>query len=271
MIFISGGEFVMGREHGRPDERPARQVRISAFCLDETLVTYAAFRRFADDKHYVSTAETRGYGMVAFEGLPNWKWIKTPGATWRQPFGSERAKRIPMHDDYPVVSVSWADASSYCQAMGKRLPTEAEWEYAARAGSSSRYPWGDSPRLPNGRYGLNFWQGKSHTKNDREDGYTYLSPVKAFPPNRWGMYDPAGNVWQWTNDWYGPDTFRKIASGGNLDPQGPPTGEKKVARGGSWWCSEATCHGFGLYYRGKAHPRAVFNNNGFRCARSLGQ
>jgi formylglycine-generating enzyme len=272
MFLAPTGQFYMGRDHSmRPDESPRHLVKISAFCMDRTLVTNADFKQFVEKTGYVTTAENRGFGMEATEGMEDWKWARVHGANWRRPFGPEHEKDIPIQPDYPVVSVSWDDASKYCQTQGKRLPTEAEWEYAARAGrSDTRFPWGDKPERADGKLGLNFWQGETHQKNEMKDGYLYMSPVKAFPPNAWGMYDPVGNVWQWTADWYSPHYFKDIASPpGIKDPQGPPQGNLKVARGGSWWCSEKTCSAYGLFFRGKTKISAVFNNNGFRCAEDL--
>ena len=162
--------------------------------------------------------------------------------------------------------VSWFDAVAFCEHHGRRLPTEAEWEYAMRAGSTgTRYPWGDTPRRPGGDFGLNFWQGEDHHRNERLDGYLYLSPVRAFPPNAWGLYDPVGNAWQWVSDWYARDTYERDAAG-VTDPAGPASGWARVARGGSWWCSRSACSAYGLYARGKSRPLAVYSNNSFRCA-----
>lgn len=262
MVAVPGGSFVMGRDDSpRLDERPAHTVRISPFSFDETLVTVADFRRFVDETGYVTTAEKLGFGMVSVEGMDDWKWAETPGATWRQPWGPERAD-IVQGDDHPVVMVSWEDADAYCKARGARLPTEAEWEYAMRAGATGRYPWGDGPDR-DGRPGLNRWEGRDHHDNVATDGWVYTSPVRAFPPNAWGLYDPVGNVWQFTADWYAADTFQR---GDVTDPKGPDEGWAKVARGGSWWCSATTCAGYGLWDRGKTQPKAVYPNNGFRCA-----
>jgi formylglycine-generating enzyme required for sulfatase activity len=163
--------------------------------------------------------------------------------------------------------VSFSDAEAYCRWRNARLPTEAEWEYAMRAGSErTRYPWGDEP-VRDGKLALNFWQGESHRANTRADGFVYVSPVRAFPPNAWGIHDPVGNVWQWTADWYAPDTYLR-AGREVTDPTGPGTGKARVLRGGSWWCGACTCEGYGLFYRGKSDPEAPFDNNGFRCARS---
>jgi formylglycine-generating enzyme required for sulfatase activity len=269
MISLPAGSFTRGREHGRPDERPVHEVAVSAFEIDVTLVTRAAFARFVESSGYVTSAERAGFGIGAREGMDDWEWERLPGASWRRPFkegtpGSDAYLR----GDAPVVMVSFDDATAYCASVGKRLPTEAEWEYAMRAGSSgTRYPWGDDANR-DGKIGLNYWQGESHHHNDLDDAYLYVSPVRAFPPNAWGIYDPVGNVWQWTADYYAPDTYVVVAHASPArDPHGPAAGRLRVLRGGSWWCGYCTCEGNGLFYRGKALPNATFNNNGFRCAR----
>jgi formylglycine-generating enzyme required for sulfatase activity len=164
------------------------------------------------------------------------------------------------------VRVSYPDAVAFGAHRGARLPTEAVWEYAMRAGrTGARFPWGDEPER-DGKLAVNFWQGTSHHENLRTDGFVYVSPVRAFPPNAWGVHDPAGNVWQWTADWYAPDAYAR-AGRDALDPKGPREGTERVLRGGSWWCGVCTCAAYGLFYRGKANPEAAFDNNGFRCAR----
>ncbi|MBX7096532.1 MAG: formylglycine-generating enzyme family protein [Myxococcaceae bacterium] len=268
MVLIPGGSFTRGRAASRhPDETPVHRVTVSPFFLDETLVTVARFRRFVDETHHRTSAEVLGHGMTAVEGMADWEWEQCAGASWRAPWGEARAKDIPLHEDWPVVMVSWNDADAFCRHQGQRLPTEAEWEYAMRAGATTRYPWGESPQRPDGGYGLNFWQGDSHAHNTRADGYLYLSPVKAFAPNAFGVFDPVGNVWQWVQDWYASDTYARSAPSA-VDPHGPSTGDVKVSRGGSWWCSKGTCSGFGLVARGKSLPDAPYANNGFRCALS---
>jgi formylglycine-generating enzyme required for sulfatase activity len=271
MVVIPAGEFDMGRDASpRPDEKPKHRVHIDSFRIDETLVTVEAFRRFADETHYLTSAERMGFGYVALEGMRDWQWKLTGQATWKEPFGPDHAQDLPLQPDYPVSMVSWLDADAYCRHLGKRLPTEAEWEYAMRAGrSGTRFPWGNSPERPDGLVGLNFWQGKTHEIDDTRDGYVYFSPVKAFPPNAWGVYDPAGNVWQWVADYYAPDTYRRADSPIAMNPKGPATGRKRVARGGSWWCSSGCCSAYGLWYRGKNRPDAPYNNIGFRCAADL--
>lgn len=245
-------------------------MRLHAFEIDATLVTRARFAQFVDATGYVTTAERLGFGMAAKEGMDDWEWERVPHASWRAPFAPGVPERKAfLRDDAPVVMVSFDDAVAYCQHQGKRLPTEAEWEYAMRAGSEgTRYPWGDNP-FRAGRLGLNFWQGVSHHHNSRDDGFLYVSPVRAFPPNAWGLYDPVGNVWQWTADRYAKNAYAVAArEHPAVDPRGPANGIERVLRGGSWWCGACTCEGNGLFYRGKANPLAVYNNNGFRCARS---
>lgn len=285
MIDVAAGTFARGKTNSiRRDETPRHIVHVSAFRIDTTLVTRAAFARFVNDTGYVTTAERAGLGTGAREGMEDWAWERVPHGSWRRPFripspgtepdgGPDRATSEAdnaafLRDDAPVVMVSHDDAVAYCKHYGKRLPTEAEWEYAMRAGAEkTRYPWGDDAADERGKMRLNFWQGESHVHNDRIDGFVYVSPVKAFSPNRWGIYDPVGNVWQWTADCYAEDTYAR-AGASVTDPLGPEGGTQRVLRGGSWWCGACTCEGNGLSYRGKADPRAAFNNNGFRCAAS---
>ena len=232
------------------------------------------------DTEYVTSAEHLGYGIASSEGMADWEWQRVPDASWRRPYRDDTADNAAfLRDDAPVVMVSGVDATAYCRYRGARLPTEAEWEYAMRAGGhpGDRYPWGDAPERAGGRgprsLGLNFFQGTSHEHNLREDGFVYVSPVRAFPPNAWGIYDPVGNVWQWVADGYDAQMYRRVADtltedgAAADDPVGPPGARMQVLRGGSWWCGACTCEGNGLFYRGKADRAAPFNNNGFRCAR----
>jgi sulfatase modifying factor 1 len=270
MVHLPAGRFLRGRSGSdRPDEGPPHEVEVSAFSIDATLVTRAAFARFVDETGYRTSADRIGYGIGAHEGMEDWEWERIPHASWRRPFADETPDNLAfLRDDAPVVMVSFVDAEAFCAHAGKRLPTEAEWEYAMRAGANgTRFPWGDGPDRAPGVPGLNYWQGVSHRINTRDDGHVYVSPVRAFPPNAWGIYDPVGNVWQWTADWYAPDTYARAQALGKIrDPSGPEHGDARVLRGGSWWCGVCTCEGYGLFYRGKGAPEAPFNNNGFRCA-----
>jgi formylglycine-generating enzyme len=273
-VLVPDINFVQGHEGSdRADETPARAVHLSAFYIDKTLVTRQQFTGFVEATGYRTQAERAGFGVVAYEGMGDWEWERAPGATFRAPFRRDATDQAEfLAPDAPVVMVSWHDAQAYCKHVGKRLPTEAEWEGAMRAGqSASRYPWGEEPKR-DGKYLLNFWQGESHERNSRDDGYVYVSGVRAFPPNAWGIYDPVGNVWQWTADAYAADAYAQTGKGIARDPViAPKAGDespKYVLRGGSWWCGACTCEGNGLHYRGKASADAAFNNNGFRCARS---
>ncbi|MCP3138154.1 formylglycine-generating enzyme family protein [Pyxidicoccus xibeiensis] len=270
MRVVPAGRFWMGRKRSpRADETPRHAVCVDAFFLDETLVTVEAFARFTERTGYKTTAEQLGYGMVAEAGLAEWEWRRTPGATWRAPFGASPPKDYAPRPDHPVTMVSHVDALAYCRAHGLRLPTEAEWEYAMRAGTTdTRFPWGDSPKRPDASYGLNFWQGADHRQPSGEDGHVYLSPVRAFPANAWGFFDPVGNVWQLVADVYDSGAYARRAAGVR-NPVTTGAGEERVTRGGSWWCSAKSCHGYGLFYRGKARPEAPFNNVGFRCAKDV--
>jgi formylglycine-generating enzyme required for sulfatase activity len=276
-VKLPGGEFVMGRDDGpRNDEHPAHVAHVDSFEIDRTLVTRTSFAAFVKTTGYQTTADRVGFGMASREGMDDWAWERVPHGSFRAPFieGTLGAEAF-LDKDAPAVMVTHEDAVAYCTHLGMRLPTEVEWEYAMRAGSlGTRYPWGPSP-MHDGRLGLNFWQGESHHKNELEDGFLYVSPVRAFPPNAWGLFDPVGNVWQWTSTLYDPLAYTKVKAG--LRPEDmrandtlfPGRGgrEQRVLRGGSWWCGACTCEGNGLFYRGHAEPDAVFNNNGFRCAR----
>jgi sulfatase modifying factor 1 len=252
---LPAGTFVRGAAgRRRRDERDPHAVAVGAFCIDRTLVTRAEFARFVAATGHVTDAERRGYGIESVEGMLDWEWRRAPHASWRRPFTTEDADtRAFLRDDAPVVMVSWNDATAFCAWRRGRLPTEDEWEYAMRAGSQgTRFPWGDRLTDEHGRARINRWEGASHARNDRGDGYVYVSPVRAFAPNAWGLYDPAGNVWQWTATAYVPGDAG--------------AGSERVLRGGSWWCAACTCEGYGLWYRGHTEARAAFSNNGFRCA-----
>jgi formylglycine-generating enzyme len=269
VICLPAGTFIQGRNlNGRRDERPRHNVHVNAFCLEPTLVTRKDFARFVEETHHFTDAERRGFGIESVEGMIDWEWRRVPHANWRRPFRDEDADtRNFLRDDVPVVMVSWFDAVAYCSHQHGRLPTEAEWEYAMRAGAEeTRFPWGNERTDDAGVHRLNAWEGASHAHNDRHDGYVYVSPVRAFPPNAWGFYDPVGNVWQWAADIYRPDAYSRARENVLENDEDAGTVTPRVLRGGSWWCAACTCEGYGLWYRGHGNPRAALSNNGFRCA-----
>lgn len=305
MVWIPGGEFTMGTNNSEvsPAERPAHPVRVSGFWMDETDVTNAQFRKFVEATGYVTTAEKvpsveeiRKYAMpgapipkqedlkagavvftppdhaVNLRDVSNW-WKYVPGANWRHPEGP--GSSIEGKDDHPVVHVSWFDAEAYAKWAGKRLPTEAEWEFAARGGLAGKnYIWGDEP-LSDEHPQCNVFQGEFPFKNLLKDQYARTSPVKAFPPNGYGLYDMAGNVWQWCSDWYLPDAYARVAGKGVLtDPKGPDHSfdprqrpPERVHRGGSFLC----CVGYCFNYRPSARlgctPDTGMSHIGFRCVK----
>ncbi len=253
-----GHEFVRvaaGRYHvGAADStrNPSRDVDAAAFEIATTETTNAQFAQFVEATGYVSDAERSGFGMVFEEGMIDWQWRQTPGACWRRPFGDERFA-ADSHTDYPVTQISAADAAAYCAWAGLRLPTVEEWEIAARAGAATRYPWGDDV-MPGGRPTANFWQGKSHLKDETRDGFLYLAPVKSFPPNAWGLYDVIGNVFEY-------------CAGGVEARSDEEASHYGTARGGSWWCSENACDFYNLVKIGQMDRHGSLANQGFRVAR----
>jgi formylglycine-generating enzyme len=306
MRMIAGGEFTMGSDD--PDvprvEHPAHRVRVDGFWMDETDVTNAQFRTFIEATGYVTTAEKvptleeivqqapRGAppprkedlvaGSLVFTPPEHpvplndvsawWKW--TPGADWRHPEGPDSS--IDGKDDHPVVQVSWDDAAAYAKWAGKRLPTEAEWERAARGGlDGKKYVWGDEPFNEDHPQCNNF-QGHFPDTNTAKDGYKRTSPVKAFKPNGYGLYDMAGNVWQWTADWYLPEAYALAKDQGVLvNPAGPAHSfdprqrpAERVQRGGSFLCCAAYCFNFRPSARMGCTPDTGMSHVGFRCVRS---
>jgi formylglycine-generating enzyme required for sulfatase activity len=245
---------------GDDDERPAHQVTLSPFNIDATEVTNAEFARFVAATGYKTDAEKKGSSWIFKKGMSDWQLVD--GADWRHPFGTDSSIDDKMN--HPVVHVSWNDATAYAKWVGKRLPTEAEWEYVARSGHEGEiYPWGNELK-PGGKAIANFWQGTWPDNNLLEDNFYYTAPVASFAANDFGVYDIIGNVWEWTADWYAEDYYKRSPA---KDPKGASSGEMRVARGGSWFCSDNYCGAYRVGFRGKSPQDATFNNLGFRCAK----
>ncbi|RLL43961.1 formylglycine-generating enzyme family protein [Oceanobacillus piezotolerans] len=277
LIFIPGGTFKMGTEdqEGFPAdaEGPIREVKVDPFYIDACAVTNAEFKAFIEDTGYVTDAEKFGWTFVfhlllsettllhASHAVANtpW-WVVVEGAAWDHPEGPDSS--IENRMDHPVVHVSWNDAVAYCNWAGKRLPTEAEWEYAARGGlEQKRYPWGNE-LMPEGKHVCNIWQGDFPMMNTKEDGYLATAPAKSFPPNGFGLYQTAGNVWEWCNDWFTDQPGQK---GGNDNPNGPKLGVSRVTRGGSYLCHHSYCNRYRVAARSSNTPDSSTGNTGFRC------
>ncbi|MBP0440083.1 formylglycine-generating enzyme family protein [Tianweitania sediminis] len=270
-IFQMGDAFREGRKDD--GEGPLHRVNISSFAIDLVCVTVQQFAAFVEDTGFVTTAERRGSSAVFHLavaarsddvlgdlGMP-W-WLDVCGADWRHPFG-------PLSDseallDHPVVHVSHDDARAYCFWAGRALPTEAEWEFAARGGlDGRRYAWGDELH-PSGEHRANIWQGVFPTFNSGEDGFRATAPVKAFPPNGHGIYQTAGNVWEWCADWFDPGYYTVSPT---QDPAGPADGAERVLRGGSYLCHASYCDRYRVSARSRNTPDATAGNIGFRTVR----
>ncbi|MCR3722165.1 formylglycine-generating enzyme family protein [Prauserella salsuginis] len=274
MVSLDGGEFLMGTDdtEGFPDdgEGPVRPVAVDAFRIARYAVTNAEFGAFVADTGYRTDAERFGWSYVFAAFLPSglrkgaprpdgapW-WCGVEGAYWARPEGE--GSSTAGREDHPVVHVSWHDAVAYCGWAGTRLPTEAEWEYAARGGlAQRRYAWGDE-LTPGGVHRCNIWQGAFPAKNTVEDGYRGTAPVDAFEPNDHGLYNVAGNVWEWCGDWWSTDhTAAPVAN-----PAGPADGSAKVLRGGSYLCHHSYCNRYRVAARTKNTPDSTSGNLGFR-------
>ncbi len=311
MVWIPGGEFSMGAQDppgmndvgmkATVDSRPVHRVYVDGFFMDKTDVTNAQFEKFVKATGYLTVAERKPRaedypgappenlvaGSVVFappdhpvplDDYLQW-WTYVPGANWRHPLGPSSS--IVGKDNYPVVHIAYEDAQSYAKWAGKRLPTEAEWEFAARGGLAGKlYAWGNEFR-PNGKWMANTYQGHFPDKDTGDDGYVGYAPVAKFPPNGYGLYDMSGNVWQWTTDWYRPDYYARLAAAGGVarNPQGPdsaydpaePGLAKKVHRGGSFLCTDQYCSRYMVGTRGKGDVDTGTNHLGFRCVMTLPQ
>ncbi len=300
MVLIHGGQYQMGADddQARPDESPRHDVTVSDFWMDATEVTNAAFKKFVDATGYITTAEkdfmlkqTDGTTIKEHAGslvfapkldfnntspTPGDWWQFTPGANWKHPQGPNSS--IEGKDSFPVTHISWYDAQAYCQWAGKRLPTEAEWEYAARGGlADARYPWGNEA-VDEGKSKSNTWDGEFPNHNTKKDGFIRTAPVRSFTPNAFGLFDMAGNVWEWCSDWYQPYYYRFCVNNSILvDPKGPANSfdpdeqdvQKKVVRGGSFLCNDSYCSGFRVSARMKTSPETSLEHTGFRCVRDV--
>jgi formylglycine-generating enzyme len=267
MALIPGGSFRMGTESSFPYEGPVHEVSVSPFYLDTHEVTNAQFAAFVKATGYRTVAERLGWSGVFDPKLEgSFKWKPVDGVDWRWPTGP--GSSITGKEDYPVVQVCYEDAQGYARWAGKRLPTEAEWEFAARGGlDGKRYPWGDELE-PGGRYMANYWQGIFPDRDLGKDGYKGIAPVGQFQPNGYGLYDMAANVWEWVQDRFSPTYYRESAP---QNPAGPTTGDEYVIRGGSFLCAENWCQGYRAGARNKNTADSATEHMGFRCARDIGK
>jgi len=311
MIWVEGREFTMGSTHADApeNERPAHHVKLDGFWIDATEVTNAQFKSFVEATGYVTLAEKdvdweelkkqvppgtpkpstemlKAGSMVFTPPKPDARinindvggwWAWTTGANWKHPEGPDSS--IDDRMDHPVVHVAFEDVLAYAKWAGKRLPTEAEWELAARGGlASKKYMWGDEPASEDAPR-CNIWQGSFPAKNTLKDGYFRTSPVRAFAPNGYGLYGVAGNVWEWCSDYYRADAYKKLASGGKVlvNPTGPPDSwdpneeipvtPKHVIRGGSFLCHITYCESYRPGARRGLTPDTGMSHTGFRCVK----
>jgi formylglycine-generating enzyme required for sulfatase activity len=310
MVWIPAGEFAMGTDEKQsyPVEQPAHRVKVDGFWMDETEVPNAQFAQFVEATQYVTTAERVPDWEELKKQLPSgtprpaddkllagslvftppataptrdditlwWTWTK--GADWRHPEGP--ASNLDGREQHPVVQVSWDDAVAYAKWAGKRLPTEAEWEFAARGGlEGKRYSWGDEFR-PDGKIMANVWQGKFPNENTTEDSFARTSPAKSFPPNGYGLYDMIGNCWEWCADWFDATEHKKLAAEGLChNPAGPaksfnprePHTQQRVTKGGSFLCAENYCVNYRPSSRRGTDYDTGMSHLGFRCVLSPDQ
>lgn len=282
LVKLPKSHFLMGTndKDGFPSdgEGPVRKIHLNAFAIEVSVVTNRDFSRFVEDTKYKTEAEIFGWSFVYRGFLPRsvrrrtsqvvaetpW-WARVDNATWCYPEGP--GSNIKNRMEHPVIHVSWNDAMAYCNWVGARLPTEAEWEFAARGGlHQAKYPWGKE-LTPNGVHLCNIWQGEFPVNNTLEDGYAGTAPARSFPPNQYGLYNVSGNVWEWTADWFSTTYHRE--GGPNHNPKGPQEGNAKVIRGGSYLCHQSYCNRYRVAARSSNTPESSTGNLGFRCARDV--
>ena len=254
MVYFNGGKFRMGSSKGTPQEQPIHQVEVRSFRMDKHPVTVKEFRRFIQETGYKTDAEKFGdSGVFDFTAS---SWVLVPGANWQYPLGNNTSL---AQDDYPVTQVSWNDATAYSAWIGKRLPTEAEWEYAARCGgkNNSKFSWGNE-LIKDGKYKANVWQGTDLSAKQGADGFKLTSPVGYYGETSCGLSDMGGNVWNWCSDTYKPYPGSTIP-----DPQNP---DLKVIRGGSFFFDQNGENSYSTTGRGSNTQETSLFNTGFRCA-----
>lgn len=278
MVRLDGGRFLMGTDSPQAfpadGEGPVREVAVDPFFMDAVPVSNAAFREFVQATSYITEAQRFGWSYVFHKQAPpelagtrvigvEW-WCKIDGADWAHPEGPDTS--IEHRLDFPVLHVSWNDAAEYARWSGKRLPTEAEWEYAARGGLEQKiYPWGDE-LTPEGHHLCNIWQGEFPENDTGEDGFTAVAPADAFPPNGYGLYGITGNAWEWCADWFHPE-FHVLAT--RTNPVGPPEGNARVMKGGSYLCHHSYCNRYRVAARTSNTPDSATTNTSFRCIRDV--
>ena len=250
MVTVPAGDYRVGSK--TLFTNPPRTAHLASYLIADAETTNAQFAKFVAATGYVTDAEKRGRAQVFRYGRPEWRWVDTEGACWRRPLGPSGPDAVKKLAQHPVTCISAADAAAYCKWAGGRLPTQAEWETAARAGCTTLYPWGDTfdPKKANS------WNGNTHQKNTMLDGWEYTAPVRSFPPNAWGLHDVIGNVFEYVSD---------VPRGVKQRPQQPLTS----ARGGSWWCSPTTCKAYNLIDNGTLALHGSLPNQGFLMAMNV--
>ena len=258
MVFIKGGKFIFGNDNGLERERPEQEVIVQSFLIDKNLVTVNDFRNFVTSTNYKSEAEKFGNAIVFIDSINTWKLID--GASWEYPLGNSNPLAF---DNHPVTQVSWNDALAYCEFCDKTLPTEVQWEYAASERGQKKnqlFYWGNELVI-NNKYMCNTWASGYPNSIGFQDGFKYTSPVGYYGANSLGMFDMAGNVWEWCYNWHLPYTGSNQIF--------PTELQGKAQRGGSFLCNPNYCHGFRLSARSATSPESSLFHVGFRCAKNI--